>query len=205
MFSKLQSRTWPEIAAVVERVSNYVPKEEFVVQLVDENYKAQVHDSHREGEPEHPKKKDSKLLGIKLRLTPYRMNNRGGTETERSLDIRGASFMAGGRPTSGQSMRPLSGQSTRPLSAQQRPKSAYSSISAKSQGSIGRSFGESADLRRPSSAKARRQYLLETDADGVAVFKDIPFDVYELEVIENKNYLPERRVTLTSLISIDIN
>lgn len=200
LHSKLQTRAWPDVAAVVEKVSNFVPKEEFVVRLIDRNYKNPVYDSQREGEPEHPKKKESKLLGIKLRLTPHRLHKNTGTDTERSLDIRGASFMTGGRPTSGQSLRPVSGQSQRPMSAQQRPKSAYSSISAKSQGSLGRSMADTGDMRRPTSAKARRQYTLETDADGVAAFKDIPHDIYELEVVENKNYLPERRVIIELII-----
>lgn len=189
LFSKLTVRTWPDVAAVVEGVSNYMPKDDFVVRLLDRNNSSPTLDSHRDTNEDSPQKGDSKLQGIKVRLTPHRISRMTGNETERSLDIRGASFTTGGRPTSGQSLRPIS--------AQQRPKSAYSSISAKSYGSLGQSIGGSGDLRRPASAsmKPKRQFMIESDAFGMVVFKGIPHDVYECEVVENKNYLPERRVS----------
>lgn len=161
LFSKLQTRVWPQVSAVVEKVADYMPKEDFKVRLIDPFEKTHnVGESTSEG--------GSKIAGIKVRMMPYRIP-RNTTQTESAL------------------IRPVSGQSLRPISAQIRPKSSYSTLSSKS---LARSSNEGKTKRE----QPRKQYVLETDEQGIVLFKQLPHDVYELEVIETKNFLPEKRV-----------
>jgi hypothetical protein len=83
-------------------------------------------------------------------------------------------------------------QSSRPVSGMSRPKSGYSLTSVKSSASLKSTQSE---FGQPREQKPL-EFLETADDYGKVVFRNIPQNVYELEVIESHNYLPEKKVTL---------
>lgn len=89
---------------------------------------------------------------------------------------------------------------SRPTSSAIRPQSGYSSVSGKSVTSTNKSMAVGQD--NYASNAPPREFLEQSDNFGVVVFKQIPHNVYELEVIENQNYLPEKKARTHVIITV---
>jgi hypothetical protein len=92
----------------------------------------------------------------------------------------------------------------RPSDARTRPRSALSNASGKTHntsfnGPYGRDPLNTTTMspptkRRSTAPKPKIEFQALTDDYGVVLFKKIPHNIYEIEVVENKNYLSEKRV-----------
>ena len=72
---------------------------------------------------------------------------------------------------------------------QARPRSAYSTVSNKTVQSLNRKIQEN---RQGYSQKRVTNSL--TDKDGQIIFKDLPHDIYVIEIAETNDFLAERQV-----------
>jgi len=79
---------------------------------------------------------------------------------------------------------------SRPTSAVMRPQSAYSTTSTKSMQHIKRNPVNNENYV-PSGS---HEYVEQADNFGVVLFKQIPHNIYEIEVLETQNFLPDKKV-----------
>jgi len=188
IFSKLRTRNWPSISKVVEDVSNYLPTSDFLVRLIDPNLPQE--ENKFEGSNNRPtsSKKNtqpSKLKGLHVVLRPVRNNKRQpNTLTE---------VPTGSRMLNDTSRLQTAGGTSRPTSAVVRPQSAYSTTSMKSLASKKSPTKESTTASTVSPT-VLKEYVEQADNYGVVLFKEIPHNIYEIEVLETQNYQPMKKV-----------
>ena len=77
--------------------------------------------------------------------------------------------------------------SSRPASGMLRPKSAISTTSS-------RSFATLRTNNPGDLPPINHEFTEAADEYGIVIFKGLPQNVYELEIPETHNYLPEKRV-----------
>lgn len=193
IYSKLNTRQWPSVPLVVQNISNYLPKDDFVVRLYDPNFDP----STVKQQDGSPSRKVNKLKGISVILRPVKVNNSQANlflkESDSKILCPFSYYIVFGSKNFGESYNLNSMGTSRPTSgAGQRPKSAYSATSSKAGGSMRNTMNSN-----KSSTKQRDLgFFQQSDEFGVVFFKQIPHNVYELEVVETHNYLPEKRVIL---------
>jgi len=85
------------------------------------------------------------------------------------------------------------GGTSRPTSAVVRPQSAYSTTSMKSLASKKSPTKESTTASTVSPT-VLKEYVEQADNYGVVLFKEIPHNIYEIEVLETQNYQPMKKV-----------
>jgi len=187
VFSKLRTRNWPSVSKVVEDISNYLPTSDFLVRLIDPNLPQE--ENKYEGSNNRPtsSKKNTqptKLKGLHVVMRPLRTNKKQpGTLTEVST---------GSKMLNDTSRLQTAGGTSRPTSAVQRPQSAFSTTSMKSLASKkSPTKDQSTATISPTIAK---EYVEQADNFGVVLFKQIPHNIYEIEVLETQNYQPMKKV-----------
>ena len=211
IFSKLNTRVWPAFDFVLGKLSEFMPKDAIHIKLLDTSKQLIEKDLNSQ---------TMRLKGIKVALRPYRPNisTLPAIDTEyisklfyldyyiemifykETLDSR--AYDSNRLPTVGNfnaiGADSKSFATSRTKSAFLRPKSAYSTISNKTIGNIQKSLSRLARDDRSShnsyKAKDERLYIEEANESGVVIFNDIPRDMYQCEVLENKEFLPETRV-----------
>lgn len=85
IFSKLKTRTWPSISKIIEDITNFLPKDDFVVRLIDpspqheENKQENLIDrptsSKKSGQP-------NKLKGLHVIIRPLKSGKKGSALAE---------------------------------------------------------------------------------------------------------------------------
>lgn len=71
VFSKLTSKVWPNIPIVVDSIAEYLPKQDFLVRLIDLHQ--DPHQKRQEEESKSNQKKPSKMKGMQVILRPVRV------------------------------------------------------------------------------------------------------------------------------------
>ncbi len=82
IFSKLTTRIWPSIPRILENITDYLPRDDFVVRLIDPSFNPQTY--HQE-ESKDSKEKPSKLKGIEVVLRPLRLSKTQGSRSNNFL------------------------------------------------------------------------------------------------------------------------
>lgn len=184
VFSKLKTRSWPAINRVIEDITNFLPTDDFLVRLIDPNsqHEENKHENSN-NRPTSSKKsgQPSKLKGLHVIIRPLKSGKKGGsalTEMSTSSKMMGDSSRFQGTGTS------------RPTSAVVRPQSAYSTTSTKSMQNI-RKGGINNENYTPNG---NHEFVEQADNFGVVYFKQIPHNIYEIEVLETQNFLPDKKV-----------
>ncbi|EAS05376.3 hypothetical protein TTHERM_00697090 (macronuclear) [Tetrahymena thermophila SB210] len=186
LFSKLKTKTWPSTLSVLNEIRKYMGTCTLTIQLIHEFIDPQ---SLRD---DQKRTSENKLFNVEVILRPYRKINQSGytqqqnqnsyvnPQQSQTLDPDrsqiGGSRVTGFDGTMSKS-RPNSAlfrSSVRPLSAQ----SAYTvqSYSQLPQNEGYQTNGKTIEIKEKSST------------EGIVNFKDLPFDVYNIEIKETNDF-----------------